>query len=62
MKNKWQSGGQRQREEEQCFTEEKKYKQSNVKAEKNNILGSDENGGRNMPESVIQASIFLSTH
>ena len=39
-----------------------KYKQSNVKAEKNNILGSDENGGRNMPESVIQASILLSTH
>lgn len=62
MRSKWQSGGQRQREEEQCFTEEKKHKQSNVKAEKNNILESDENGGRNMPESVIQASMLLSTH
>lgn len=42
--------------------EREKYKQSNEKTEKNNILGSDESGGRNMPESVIQANILLSTH
>ena len=44
------------------FDELSKTDKLNMETEKNNILGSDESGGRNMPESVIQANILLSTH